>query len=238
MKLSVTEEDTDMTAITWSRLEIKNGRKVSDLSSLVSNDVKGNLAPPRFHIMSIAVKVGKCDDSKSIEMRMMLAFTIPEMCEFLKRENPSVGLLYGSSFVSSGRTDIRLRVWQNFRNGRKCILLVLHNYEQMFGFAFCIDNPTRMNWPPTYKDAVSVAVKCTPIWEYSRWSWSGRLWAEKNLWRMPSFGMLRRVVLVRTDVSEKLSASIIRMRRIGALRTMFLLLFLVHRFLPPWWWKP
>jgi hypothetical protein len=32
---------------------------------------------------------------------------------------------------------------------------------------------------------------------------------------MASSGMLRRVVLVRTDVSEELSASFIRMRRIG-----------------------
>jgi DNA-binding TFAR19-related protein (PDSD5 family) len=32
---------------------------------------------------------------------------------------------------------------------------------------------------------------------------------------MPSFGMLRRVALVRTDISEELSASFIRMTRIG-----------------------
>jgi hypothetical protein len=34
---------------------------------------------------------------------------------------------------------------------------------------------------------------------------------------MPSSGMLRRVTLVRTDVSEELSAIIIRMIRIGEL---------------------
>jgi hypothetical protein len=34
---------------------------------------------------------------------------------------------------------------------------------------------------------------------------------------MPSYGMLRRVALVRTDVSEELSASIIRATRIGEL---------------------
>jgi hypothetical protein len=34
--------------------------------------------------------------------------------------------------------------------------------------------------------------------------------------RMPSSGMLRRVALVRTDVSQQLSASIIRVTRIGA----------------------
>jgi hypothetical protein len=34
---------------------------------------------------------------------------------------------------------------------------------------------------------------------------------------MPSSGMLRRVALVRTDVSEELSASIIRVTRIGEL---------------------
>jgi hypothetical protein len=37
---------------------------------------------------------------------------------------------------------------------------------------------------------------------------------------MPFSGMLRHVALVRTDVSEKPSASIIRMTRIGELGTM------------------
>jgi hypothetical protein len=56
---------------------------------------------------------------------------------------------------------------------------------------------------------------------------------------MPSSGMLRRVVLVRTDVSEELSTSIIRVTRIGDLRTLainskrrtLLKLLLVHQFL-------
>jgi hypothetical protein len=38
-------------------------------------------------------------------------------------------------------------------------------------------------------------------------------------WRMPSSGILRRVALVRTDVSEERIASIIRVTRIGELRT-------------------
>jgi hypothetical protein len=37
---------------------------------------------------------------------------------------------------------------------------------------------------------------------------------------MVSYGMLRRVALVRTDVSEELSASFIRVTRIGELGTM------------------
>jgi hypothetical protein len=37
---------------------------------------------------------------------------------------------------------------------------------------------------------------------------------------MASSGMLRRVALVRTDVSEELSASIIRVTRIGELVTL------------------
>jgi hypothetical protein len=37
---------------------------------------------------------------------------------------------------------------------------------------------------------------------------------------MPSSGMLRRVALVRIDVSEERSASIIRMTRIGELGTL------------------
>jgi hypothetical protein len=37
---------------------------------------------------------------------------------------------------------------------------------------------------------------------------------------MASSGMLRRVALVRTDVSEELSASFIKVTRIGVLQTM------------------
>jgi hypothetical protein len=37
---------------------------------------------------------------------------------------------------------------------------------------------------------------------------------------MPSSGMLRRVALVRTDVSEELSASIIKVTRIDELGTL------------------
>jgi hypothetical protein len=49
--------------------------------------------------------------------------------------------------------------------------------------------------------------------------------------RMASCGMLRRVALVRTDVSEELNASIIKVTRIGC--WLWLTLFLVHRFLSP-----
>jgi hypothetical protein len=55
---------------------------------------------------------------------------------------------------------------------------------------------------------------------------------------MSSSGMLRRMALVRTDVSEELSASFIRVTRISDLGTTLavtirLTLFLVHRFLSP-----
>jgi hypothetical protein len=46
---------------------------------------------------------------------------------------------------------------------------------------------------------------------------------------MVSSGMLGRVALVRTDVSEALSTPFIRVTRIGELGTT-LVLFLVHRF--------
>jgi hypothetical protein len=42
----------------------------------------------------------------------------------------------------------------------------------------------------------------------------------KNFTVLPSSGMLRCVVLVRTDVSEELSASIIKVTRIGELGTL------------------
>jgi hypothetical protein len=78
-------------------------------------------------------------------------------------------------------------------------------------------------------------------------------WVEELLEKIPggnwekhiaSSGMLRRVAPVRTDVSEELSASIIRVTRLGELgttltltmnRRRLLALFLVHRFLSPLW---
>jgi hypothetical protein len=64
------------------------------------------------------------------------------------------------------------------------------------------------------------------------------------LWSMVSSRMIDRVVLVRTDVSKEVSDSIIRATRIGEIETtnrrrlrllVRLKLFLVHRFLSPWW---
>jgi hypothetical protein len=57
--------------------------------------------------------------------------------------------------------------------------------------------------------------------------------------------MWRRVILVRTDVSEESSVFIIRLIRIGELgrlgvasnRRTLLTLLLTHRFLSPWWWR-
>jgi hypothetical protein len=57
-----------------------------------------------------------------------------------------------------------------------------------------------------WDDAVHI---CT-IWGFSR----------RWLWRMASSGMLRRVALVRTEVSEELSASFIRVTRMGEPGTM------------------
>jgi hypothetical protein len=53
--------------------------------------------------------------------------------------------------------------------------------------------------------------------------------------RMPSSGMLRSVAPVSIELSEKLSASIIRVTRIGELGRWLLvrLKFLVHLFLSP-----
>jgi hypothetical protein len=51
--------------------------------------------------------------------------------------------------------------------------------------------------------------------------WMMMVFLEHSLdWRMPSSGILRRVALQRTNVSQKLSASIIRVTRIGELGTL------------------
>jgi hypothetical protein len=63
--------------------------------------------------------------------------------------------------------------------------------------------------------------------------WYDLRFSRRWLWRMASSRMLRRVALVRTDVSEELSASFIRLTRNGELGTT-LTLYLVHRFLSPW----
>jgi hypothetical protein len=88
----------------------------------------------------------------------------------------------------------------------------------------------------------------------------------RNTWRIPSSGMLRHVAVVRTDVSDELSASFISVTRIGVLGTALAVtgnrrtlrrntkmawysfaafvgcqlqpaLILVHRFLSHWWMR-
>jgi hypothetical protein len=63
-----------------------------------------------------------------------------------------------------------------------------------------------------------------------------RRWRTILGWRMSFAGMLRRVAHVRTDVSQKRRASIIRVTRIGELGTL-VVTSLVHLFLSPWWWR-
>jgi hypothetical protein len=66
--------------------------------------------------------------------------------------------------------------------------------------------------------------------------------SQRWVWKISSSGMLRRVALVRADVSGKHSVSIIRVRRICELRTTLAVTrnrstLRAHRFLSLWWWK-
>jgi hypothetical protein len=51
------------------------------------------------------------------------------------------------------------------------------------------------------------------------WTYFSGCGCTMSFWRMPSSGMLRRVVLVRTDISEELKASFIRVTRIDEIGT-------------------
>jgi hypothetical protein len=66
---------------------------------------------------------------------------------------------------------------------------------------------------------------------------------ESVSWKQRHSGMLGRVAIVRTDVSERRTASVMRVIRIGELGTTLAVtsnrssLFLECRFLSPWWWR-
>jgi hypothetical protein len=88
----------------------------------------------------------------------------------------------------------------------------------------------------------TVNVHCT-VWK--SWSVVDRNKRPENnsmKWRMASSGMLRRVALVETDVSEEFSASFIRVTRIGELgRTLVVTSnrgTLQRNTLSPWWRRP
>jgi hypothetical protein len=108
----------------------------------------------------------------------------------------------------------------------------------------------------------SYDVICLPLFTDEDLSLLLRLWTNEQA-KNGVFGMLRRVALVITDVSEELSASFITVTRIDELRITLAVtsnrgtlrrntkvffaaclgcwlqpaLFLVHRFLLPWWWR-
>jgi hypothetical protein len=95
------------------------------------------------------------------------------------------------------------------------VLKMMKNIMNSWLLAFCPQwNLTRLLW---LWWAFLTHLNYHFIWgtgELDIWGFSRR-W----LWRMASSGMLRREALVRAGVSEELSASIIRMTRIGELGT-------------------
>jgi hypothetical protein len=90
----------------------------------------------------------------------------------------------------------------------------MRHYHSQSGYPLC---------GPIFKPATdTVGLGLHPKIPFGK-SWL-RIWTRTQeimiiRWRMPSSGMLRRVALVRTDVSEEHSASIIRVTSIGKLGT-------------------
>jgi hypothetical protein len=102
---------------------------------------------------------------------------------------------------------------------------------------------TRRNAAPSVFHHLNLqeATYCTHVSFFRPWRWKGHfslehrftygrrvamsqkmgsLWVSRGSWRMPSSVMLRRVALVRTDVSGELSASIIRLTSIVEVGTL------------------
>jgi hypothetical protein len=78
-------------------------------------------------------------------------------------------------------------------------------------------------YDPLFLDAVWATVEIYTLYFNQRNKWLTKLHLHSiqisQLWKMPSSGMLHRVALVTTDVSER-TASFIRVKRIDELRTL------------------
>jgi hypothetical protein len=115
----------------------------------------------------------------------------------LQRNSPSSILTYTSEQLLQSE-------WANSLSiapfARMMFLICWHAHKKVV--AVCVGQ----SWSPP--DTVHVTARCAlhVLFLYSGVS---------LIWRMVSSGMLRRVALVRTDVSEELSASFIRATRIG-----------------------
>jgi hypothetical protein len=85
--------------------------------------------------------------------------------------------------------------------------------------------------PTTVKSCDLFLMQC--LVENGKW--------QRMLWRMPSSEMVRRVVHVRSDVSEERIASIFKVTRIGKLGTSLAVTSkpnpAARWFLLPWWWR-
>jgi hypothetical protein len=183
----------------------------------------------------------------------IVSFAIRCFSEESKVTSQADGLLVTSYAQFTSPNDDRgicIKRWHSDRcaeggcYGRGCNVPWGHLHEQHYR-DICTRKHTytvvKLMWEPYVSSHITHKV-CLWVSYVSREVHCNYSYKEHQGCRMVSSGLLRRMALVRTDVSEEPGASFIRVTKIGELGTTQaatsnrqLVLFLVHRFLSSWW---